>query len=154
MILKYKETIKHYPSLTLDDFMPKDVDGNKRPIGFFEDDGEYIEFKTLGAKKYAYRDKKGLHITVSGVSKSGVSALNDDINNFHKGFKWGYKESGKLTHVYNNDQCEFTFTDYKGNIQRCDQVHGVVLQPTTYTLGITSEYEALIAAEYDRRLRE
>ena len=154
MILKYKETIKHYPSLTLDDFMPKDVDGNKRPIGFFEDDGEYSEFKTLGAKKYAYRDKKGLHITVSGVSKSGVSALNDDINNFHKGFKWGYKESGKLTHVYNNEQCEFTFTDYKGNIQRCDQVHGVVLQPTTYTLGITSEYEALIAAEYDRRLRE
>ena len=154
MIEKYKAVIKHYPSLTLDDFMPKDINGNKRPIGFYEDDGYYEEFKTLGAKKYAYRDKKGLHITVSGVSKSGVTALNDDINNFKKGFKWGYEESGKLTHVYNNTQIPFEFKDYKGKTQVSNQIHGVVLQPTTYTLGITSEYESLINEEYDRRFRD
>ena len=154
LVEKYKAVIKHYPSLKIDDFMPTDRDGNKRPIGFYEDDGEYIEFKTLGAKKYAYRDKKGLHITVSGVSKSGVSALKNDINNFHKGFCWGYEESGKLTHVYNNSQIPFEFTDYMGNVQTSQQIHGVVLQPTTYTLGITPEYEALINEEYDRRFRE
>ena len=154
MLKKYEATIKHYPELTMDDFMPKDVDGNKRPIGFFEDDGFYTEFKTLGAKKYAYRDKKGLHITVSGVSKAGVSALNDDINNFKKGFVWDYNTSGKLTHVYINDQPKFKFLDYKGKVQEADQVHGVVLQPTTYTLGLTAEYEALITEEYLRRIRK
>ena len=154
MIEKYKATIKHYPSLTLDDFMPVDSKGNKRPIGFYEFDGYYEEFKTLGAKKYAYRDSTGLHITVSGVSKNGVTALNDDINNFHKGFKWGYEDSGKLTHLYNNEQVPFEFKDYRGQTQVSNQIHGVVLQPTTYTLGLTSEYEALINEEYDRRFRE
>ena len=154
MILKYNETIKHYPSLKLDDFMPVDTKGNKRPIGFFEFDGYYTEFKTLGAKKYCYREDGDLHITVSGVSKKGVTALNDDINNFHKGFVWGYKESGKLTHVYIDDQLPVEFIDHTGKWQVSTQKHGVVLQPTTYTLGLTSEYESLIAAEYDRRFRE
>lgn len=144
MLKKYETTIKHYPSLKLDNFMPIDKDGIKRPIGFFEDDGEYEEFITLGAKKYAYRDKKGLHITVSGVSKDGATALKDDISNFKKGFKWGYHDSGKLTHVYLNDQKPVKFLDKDGKIQYSDQKHGVVLQPTTYTLGLTSEYESLI----------
>lgn len=51
-------------------------------IGIPEDDGFYLEFVTLGAKRYAYRDKKGLHITVSGVEKSAVSQLHDDIKEF------------------------------------------------------------------------
>lgn len=42
-------------------------------MGIVEEDlkkGPYLEFKTLGAKKYAYRDKAGeLHITISGVVK-------------------------------------------------------------------------------------
>lgn len=154
MLIKYKAVIKHYPELAMNDFMPEDREGNKRPIGFFEYDGFYTEFKTLGAKKYAYIEDDELHITVSGVAKSGVAALNDDINNFKKGFTWGYKESGKLTHIYNDDQKAFIFYDHKGKRQESRQQHGVVLQPTTYTLGITSEYEALINEEYDRRLRK
>ena len=54
-------------------------------LGVPEDDGIYEEFVTLGAKRYAYRDKKGLHITVSGVQKKGVAQLNDDIKNFRYG---------------------------------------------------------------------
>lgn len=54
-------------------------------LGVPEDDGIYEEFVTLGAKRYAYRDKKGLHITVSGVQKKGVEQLNDDIKNFRYG---------------------------------------------------------------------
>ena len=54
-------------------------------LGVPEDDGYYEEFITLGAKRYAYRDKKGLHITVSGVEKSAVSQLGGDIRNFKYG---------------------------------------------------------------------
>ena len=55
-------------------------------LGVPEDDGLYSEFVTLGAKRYAYRDKKGLHITVSGVQKSEVRQLKDNIRNFRDGF--------------------------------------------------------------------
>lgn len=153
VIDKYKAVIKHYPEFTLDDFMPKDINGIKHPIGFFEFDGHYDEFITLGAKKYAYRDEKGLHITCAGVAKSGVKALNDDIREFHKGKVFGYKDSGKLTHIYIDNQPVIDFIDYKGNIQHSEQEHGVVLQPTTYTIGITTEYEALFTSIQEEMFR-
>lgn len=63
-----------------------DTGKNKYILGIPDDDGSYEEFVTLGAKRYAYRDKKGLHITVSGVEKSAVTQLKDDIKNFRNGF--------------------------------------------------------------------
>ena len=145
MIEKYKQTIKRYPELTLDDFMPEDRKGIKHPIGFFELDEEMCEFCTHGAKKYCFRDMEGeLHITVSGVSKKGVVALNNDINNFKKDFKWGYSTSGKLMHTYIENQPDITFTDIDGNEYTSHQRHSVVLQPTSYTLGLSDFYELLV----------
>lgn len=155
VVEKYKEVIKHFKGeFTMDDFMPVDNKGVKHPIGFFEFDGFYTEFKTLGAKKYCYREDGELHITLAGVSKSGVKALNDDINMFKKGFKFDYYQSGKLTHVYINNQSHFDFKDYNGEWQHSTQEHGVVLQPTTYTLGITPEYEALVSEYLDMEVRK
>ena len=145
MIEKYKQTIKRFPELTLDDFMPEDRNGIKHPIGFFELDEEMCEFCTHGAKKYCFRDMEGeLHITVSGVSKKGVIALNNDINNFKKDFKWGYSTSGKLMHTYIENQPDITFTDIDGNVYTSHQRHSVVLQPTSYTLGLSDFYELLV----------
>lgn len=157
MIDKYNATIKRYKDLSLSDFMPLDSKGNKRPIGFFEREHSMQEFCTLGAKKYCFREvgeNEPLQITVSGVSKKGAVALNDDITNFKKGFTWGYKESGKLTHIYMDDQPEFNFLDYKGKVQHSTQKHGVVLQPTTYTLGLSDIYESLINSIMEQEVRK
>lgn len=152
---KYREVIKHFRGeFTIDDFTPKDREGVKHPIGVFEFDGFYSEAKFLGAKKYCFREDGDLHITVAGVSKKGVTALNDDINNFKKHFVFDYHQSGKLTHVYLNNQSHFDFKDYNGEWQHSSQVHGVVLQPTTYTLGITPDYEALIKDYQDMEARK
>lgn len=62
-----------------------DTGKNVYYLGVADDDGFYQEFVTLGAKKYCYRDKDGLHITVSGVQKEQVCQLNDDIRNFNSG---------------------------------------------------------------------
>lgn len=45
-----------------------------------------LEFRTQGAKKYVYRLKDGLHMTLAGVAKEEVSQLNDNIENFVPGF--------------------------------------------------------------------
>lgn len=60
--------------------------GEQFRLGIADFDGEYSEFITHGSKRYCYRDAEGLHITVAGVPKDGVYCLNDDINNFRKGF--------------------------------------------------------------------
>lgn len=140
----YKELCVRFPELSMDDFMPVDINGNSHPIGMYEDDGEYEEFITMGAKKYAYRENGDLHITVSGVSKDGVSALNNDIRNFKKGFTFDYDHSGKLTHFYNENQPEVDIVDVDGNVYHSSYSYGITLAPTTYTLGITDIYEILV----------
>ena len=141
---KYHEVIEFFDGeLTLEDFKPKDKNGIEHPIGYFENDGCYKEFCTLGSKKYCYRDKADgkLHLTVSGINKKGVSALHDDIRNFNINMTWGYKESGKLTHYYNDEQEEFSYIDNEGNNYTCNLKYSIVLQPTTYNMSITEKFE-------------
>ncbi len=56
---------------------PKTPKGVQKQLGIFDKDGEYVTFKTLGAKRYLATEynKLGecvLHSTVAGVSKSGL----------------------------------------------------------------------------------
>lgn len=71
-------------------------------LGVAELDKECIEFRTLGAKRYAYRSKKDneLHITVAGVPKKGAECLHDNIENFQKGFLFDGITTGKKQHTY------------------------------------------------------
>lgn len=144
IVAKYNKVCERFSQLNIEMFQPKDKNGIKHPIGFYTDDGDYTEFITYGAKKYCYRENGKLKITVSGVNKKGVSALNDDIRNFKVGFEWGYKDARKLSHYYNDNQPEVTITDYEGNEWTNKYKHGLILQPTTYKLGVTDLYEALI----------
>ena len=60
--------------------------GESHTLGIAEFDGIYEEFKTMGSKRYCYREKGKLKQTVAGVPKDGVYCLDDNINNFEKGF--------------------------------------------------------------------
>lgn len=128
-------------------YMPTDKKGVKHPLGVFENETEkglYKEFKTMGAKKYCYKDKDGaLHLTVSGVRKSAVRAFKS-IEDFENGFTFDYNYSGRLIHYYEDDQKPFMYIDIQGNKYICEQRHAIILQPSTYTLGQTSEFETLI----------
>ena len=146
LIKKYEAVIKRYPSLTMDDFMPEDENGVKRPIGAFEYEGRYQEFVTCGSKKYAFRQNGELHITVSGVNKvTGVERLHDNIETFlEDGLTFDYHQSGRLIHYYMDSQPHFKFTDIDGNIYESTYNYGIVLQPTTYTMGVTDNYIELM----------
>lgn len=72
---------------------------------------EYIEFKTVGAKRYVVRYEEfneekqifesRLKLTVAGVpKKKGALCLEDDIENFSEGFIFDGKRTGKQTHTY------------------------------------------------------
>lgn len=104
---------------------------NKKPIK---------KFKTMGAKKYCYEDDKGLHLTVSGVDKKKGAEELGSIENFTKGFI--FREAGGIELHYNDhvgihqitlDHCTFTTAS------------NVAMVDSTYTLGITGEYEGILA---------
>ena len=66
-----------------------DVQGKRYWLGIVECETEnniIQEFRTQGAKKYVYRRKGKLYMTLAGVAKEQVVQLNDDINNFVPGF--------------------------------------------------------------------
>ena len=147
-------------NLTIDKFFPKDIKGNAHPLGYFDfSDGDYTEFCTLGSKRYCYRDRKDnkLHISISGVNKvSGLKKIKDDIRNFNRNTFFGYDEAGKMLHTY-IEGCEpYTFIDNEGNSYTDSWGYGVVLQPTTYSMTMDFNFEALIniVTEYSNRSKD
>ena len=64
--------------------------------------------------------------------------------------EFGYKESGKLTSCYIDDQPTVEFTDCDGNSYVSTQRHGIVLQPTTYNMSVDAVFEALWEIETDK----
>lgn len=133
-----------YYKINKNQLAPKDRKGISHPLGVFETDGVYKDFITLGSKRYAYTDEKGLHCTVAGVStRSGYLALDGRIENFTKDLLFNYDHAGKLTINYIDEQESVSFIDDFGNQHVYNDRFGICLQPTTYTLGIDEYYEHL-----------
>ena len=114
-------------------------------MGIVEEDeknGPYKEFKTLGAKKYAYRDKKGvLHITISGVVKEdGAKELEraGGLAAFQPGFV--FREAGGMDVIYQDDPIGTITLDerqlYVGT--------GAVLIESTYTTSLGKSYAEVL----------
>ena len=124
-----------------------DPKGERHFMGVYEADGLYLEFKTLGAKKYAYVEtnkKTGepeLHITIAGVGK-----------------KKGAKELKRAGGLKAMEPC-FTFTEGGGTESVYnDRAYGyyeidgrqvfigpnLYIKPSTYTLSLTAEYYQLL----------
>lgn len=81
------------------------VNGKVFGLGTMELDKQFTEFKTMGAKRYCYRDLDSgeLKITVAGVpKKKGVQCLKDDIDNFVVGlvFDGETTEKKQLSYHY------------------------------------------------------
>lgn len=116
-------------------------------LGVAELDGEYTEFKVMGAKRYCGRAVKDgeLHITVAGVPKSGYKCLNNDISNFTKGMIFDGNTTGKLTHTYS--YISEIYIDENGN----ETGDSIDLTPCDYKLDsvTTVDWEALFTEEIE-----
>ena len=116
-----------------------DPKGNVHYMGVYENDGEYKKFITLGAKKYAYVDDTGLHVTISGVNKKKGGEELGNIENFKIGLT--FVKAGGTEIVYNDENYGVYAVDktHKLNIT-CN----AVIRESTYTIGITDEYDKLL----------
>ena len=121
-----------------------DPNGITHYMGVYEDDGYYSEFKTLGAKKYAYTYEPGgkTYVTIAGVTKrKGGEELDKygGLKAFSPGFI--FTEAGGTESIY-NDHPDFGVIERDGH--KILITPNVVIKDSTYTLGITAEYESLL----------
>ena len=157
-------------NIPIDRYAPSDKDGIKHMLGLFEKDAEYLEFKTLGAKKYAYikykknnkikkddnviehgeEKSKVLEITIAGVPKKGALALNN-LEDFRDNFTFKFEDTNKLLLFYSEFQEEIILTDYKGIKYKVNDKSGCCLAPDTYEIGIALEYADLISENSSKR---
>lgn len=122
-------------------FQPADPKGERHLLGLFDYEGTYKRFITLGAKRYAYEDNEGLHVTVSGVNKERGAIALGNIENFKDGFVFLPEYTGKLTLWYLGEQEPITVTDYQGHTTTMFNRFGVYMEPTTYNLSLSPQYE-------------
>ena len=141
------DSIKYVGNVSFDDLnagiakksYTVNYEGKDFTLGTFaiEETADY--FKTLGAKKYVSQYGDELSITIAGVpKKAGAMELKQagGISAFQKGFVF---HAGKLMSVYNDNP--FTFNiDGRTIISKSD----VTLYETTYTVGITQDYQELL----------
>lgn len=124
-------------------FAPKDKFNITHRLGIFDYEGNYDKFKTLGAKKYIYESSGELHMTVSGVRKKAVSQISS-IDEFNDGLVFDVEHANKLLMSYVDDMQPIVWNKGKPDEWKSTYKHGIVAQPTTYSLGITPEYLQLV----------
>ena len=118
--------------------------GKSYTLGLWESDGDYIDFKSMGAKKYCYDDEEGFHITVAGLSKSKARDYlleHGGIDAFHEGTIVPATHSGRTTALYNDYTSPRTL-NIDGEMISVGS--NMVIEDTTYQFGLTEDYEHLI----------
>lgn len=113
--------------------------GTRHYIGIYEKENKkpICRWKHLGAKKYCYEDEDGLHLTLSGVAKSGADELKE-LENFEEGFI--FHESSGNEVVY-NDYID-DYLDIDGH--RVHITSNAYITDSTYEIGMTSEYKKIL----------
>lgn len=125
-----------------------DSKGIRHYMGVYEHDGDYTQFLTLGAKKYISQDDDGkLHVTISGVNKKkapieiekrgGISSLI-----YTPSGTFTFYEAGGTELKY-NDERDYGWIDREG--RPLHVTRNVCILDSTYTLGMTEEYYALLS---------
>lgn len=151
------DSVKYLGEINLDKFNAERIKDSKESgayatdpsgithyMGVYEKEHDMCEFRTMGAKKYVYREtpKDKLVCTIAGVSKnSGGKELEDHggIEAFHEGFT--FERAGGLEAVY-NDCPAIKQVELSGHT--LEITSNVCLRPSTYTLGLTADYKRLL----------
>lgn len=122
-----------------------DRKGKKHYMGVFEDEGRYDRFITDGAKKYAFEKNGVLGLTVAGVNKAkGGPELEKagGLDAFRPGFV--FRDAGGTEAIYNDNTHEIRRIDG----HEIEIGPNIYIKDSTYTLGITAEYEDVLTDPY------
>lgn len=132
--------------LPLSEFSPLNRKGEAKPIGVWDYEGVYDEFKTIGAKRYMVKKGDKYELTVAGVNK--VKARDYLVANYENPLD-GLKDnlvipansSGRLVLTYVDEPCEGQVRDYLGKVSEFSELSYIHMEPTEYHLTMSLEYK-------------
>lgn len=156
-ILKKIEKAAKFHNIPPSEFSPLTKEGKVKTIGVWDYDGHYDYFKSLGAKRYLVRNKKGYKLTVAGLNK--VDAIRymevqstkpePDTKSVFDQFNFGLtipaEYSGRLSHTFFDEPCEGELTDYQGNTAHYREESYIHLEPSEYQLTVSDAYDDFLA---------
>lgn len=148
-ITKQQEKVANHYGFSIDHFKATASNGKIKQLGILEREHDCVEFKALRAKVYAdsYYDKNGelqIETTIAGLPKSIGPTKIKTVDDLRDGLFFNAVESGKNVLHYNDDQPSFTVEDRQGHIENIDCQFGVSLEPTSFNLKITEDYQNLL----------
>ena len=147
---------------------PETIDGEKKLLGLWEEDGNYLLFKTCGAKRYIYvnaPDKKHsepyLGLTVAGLNKKTaipylLNNFDGDfiaiLDHFHDGFTIPPGHAGKQTVTYIDNHISGYAYDYLNSRFDYNEESAVHMEAQGFSMSQTDEYLRMIdGIEEDER---
>ena len=127
---------------------PKTKHGVEKVLGIWDYEGTYPNFKTLGAKRYMVEDKKGITLTVAGLSKrNGIEYMQAQCNSVDEVFDMfadslciPADKTGKMTHTYIDEEMSFEVEDYLGVKTHINVLSGIHLENCEFNLSLSENY--------------
>lgn len=132
---------------------PLTVDGKKKPIGVWDYEGKYEQFKTLGAKRYMYIADGKYHITIAGINKktgckyiSEIQKEKDPFDFFDYGMIIPKEYSGKTAINYTDKHTETVITDAYGNTETMTEEGCAYIYESEYNMNVYKIYYDYLAS--------
>lgn len=133
-----------FHNIDFSELQPKTINGVIKKLGIWEFEDIYTRFKTLGAKRYMYDINNEYHITIAGCNKKlgceYISKFNNPYNEFKDNMIIPKEYSGKLTHVYIDNERYGDIIDYLGNSCKYHELSGIYLEMTEYNMSLSNQY--------------
>lgn len=152
-IIEKMEKMIQYYKLDSKDLSPVTKKGKVKTMGVWDFEGCYDLFKTLGAKRYLYKEGDDIQITVAGLSKqNGVNYMKEVCNDdplkvfemFDNELYVPADRTGKMTHTYVDDELKFQVVDYLGDKHTVETLSGIHLESCDFTLSIAEHYKKFL----------
>lgn len=127
-------------------YYPVDNRGNPHPLGYFEDEGEYSKFLSIGSKKYCYEQGGKYHAVVAGLVKSYTddTGAHPTITDMSQFFVGSVIKNARSVHWHLTDQQPAVLTDNDGVEYTATNRGGIAIMKANYTFGVTSDYSDYI----------
>lgn len=147
-IIRKLEDACEYHGINKDKIAPVTIKGKEKPLGVWDDDGQYDHFKTLGAKRYLVEQDGHYKCTVAGVNKKMtseyISEQPDPFGFFTNKMSVDEEHSGRLISTYIDEPYSGTVADYKGKCYNYKEESGVHFEKSDYNLTMTADFLHLI----------
>lgn len=147
-VLRDLKTACAFHDIPLEKFTPKTIKGEMKVLGYWDYEGTYKRFKTLGAKRYMRETESGdILLTVAGVNPKNAAKYivekygrNGAFTAFNNELSIPAEHTGKMTHTYIDQEIEGDIMDYTGRMGHFHELSFIHLEKAPYNLSISEDF--------------